>query len=180
MATFYVTHHLQPDNPHLFVIDVQQVVKPKGEFNTSFWQNSRGESYWEIAIYTSGMDSDGYVLGPYWIDVYDTEQSINDLVNNKVEEICGEIDWSRSHLIEDSLLEQADLYAPIVSWQYPSAGQINVPIDSRIVIRLRELLPAKGIDISTLTFKVGGFFVSPDITGNPYDYTISYRPHFSK
>lgn len=180
MATFYVTHHLQPDNPHLFVVDVQQIVKMKGETNTSYWQNVRGEPYWEVIIYTSGLDSSGEGLGPYWIDVLGSEQSVNEVINNKVEDICRDIDWSKSHFIDEDLQEKADRYSPVIHWQYPSPGQVDVPIDSRIIVRLRDVLPAKGIDISTLSFKVGGFTINPDVSGNPYDYVVSYRPQFSK
>lgn len=180
MATVFVTEHLYPDNPQIFVIDVQPIVKMRGEANTAFHRNKRGEKYWEIVIHTSGLDSEGNSLGPFWLDVYSSEQTLNELISNKINEICNLIDWSKSTLSEEDFQQQADEYPPVVYWQYPSSGQVDVPIDSIISVRLRDLLPAEGIDISTLVFKVDGFNVNPDISGNKYDYVLTYKPQISK
>jgi hypothetical protein len=59
---------------------------------------------------------------------------------------------------------------------YPSDGHTSVPIDSSIIIRLKDLPPSNGIDISTLVFKVNGYEVNPTVTGNKYDYVIYYKP----
>jgi hypothetical protein len=176
MATLYLTNHLYPDNPQLIIIDVQQVVKFSGEPNTSFWQAKRGEHYWEIVIYTSGVDSSGELLGPYWIDIIETEQTVHELINDKIDEISSKIDWSKAADQEVEFLAQSDRYAPVVHWTYPSDGQVNVPIDSTIIVRLRDILPAKGIDINTLIFKVDGYTLNPSVTGNKYDYVLSYKP----
>jgi len=176
MTTFYLKHHLYPDNPQLFVVDAKQIIKLVGESNTAFWQNRRGEPYWEIVIYTSGVDSSGDSLGPYWIDTIGTEQTIHELINGRVNSICQEIDWSKSAAYEDDFEEQEDRYAPVIDWSYPSNGQIDVPIAATIIIRLKDFLPAKGIDINTLVFKVNGYTVLPTVTGNKYDYTLSYKP----
>ena len=180
MATVFVTPNLYPDNPQIFIVDIQQIVKIRGEANTAFHRNNRGERYWEVVIHTSGLDSDGNLLGPFWLDSYSTEQTLHELVNNKITEICNLIDWSKSSSTLEDLEEQSDNYPPIVYWQYPTPGQVDVPIDSIISIRLRDLLPAKGINISTLVFKVDGFDVVPEISGNKYDTVLVYKPQFSK
>ena len=177
MATVYLTNHLYPDNPQLIVIDVQKIVKLTGEANTSFHRNRSGEQFWEIVIYTSGVDSSGSALGPYWVDVIGTEETLNELISSKISEIGQDIDWSLSSKIDDVFLEQEDRYGPIVYWTYPSDGQVDVPIGSSIVVRLRDLLPAKGIDISTLVFKVNGFELNPEVSGNKYDYVLTYKPN---
>lgn len=180
MATIYIKHHDYPDNPQAFVLDVNQIVKTKGEDNTDFWQDGQGESYWEVIIYTSGLDVNGNSLGPYWADTVGSSTDLDELIRNKISEACQEIDWSRSSGFEDLFTAGEDHSAPVVSWQYPIDGQVNVPIDSRISLRIKDLLPGNGIDISTLVFKVNGLTVIPDIEGNKYDYTISYRPVVSK
>ena len=180
MATFYAKHHLYPDNPQLFIIDVKQIVKLKGESNTKFFRNMRGEEYWEIAIHTSAVDSSGNEIGSYWADVVATEATVHELVSNKVNEMCQDIDWTRSPTQEELFLQQEDKFAPIIYWTYPSSGQVNVPINSTIVIRLRDVPPAKGIDISTLTLKVNGYDVVPTIHGNKYDYEVSYKPNIGE
>jgi len=180
MATVFVTHHLYPDNPAVFVVDIQKVVTKRGERNTAFSANNRGEQFWKAVIYTSGLDSSEVALGPYWVDLIGTEQTFNDLINDKIEEICGLVDWSKSLAIDEDLQQQIDTYPPVVYWQYPTAGQVDVPIDSVISMRLRDLPPAKGIDISTLIFKVDGFTLNPTVTGNKYDYVLNYKPPFVK
>jgi len=176
MATSYVAHHLYPDNPQLFIIDAKQIVKLAGEPSTSFWQHRRGELFWEVVIYTSGLDSFGNSLGPYWVDVKGSEQTVNELINEKIRVICSEIDWTKSVAVEEGFEAQADRYAPVIYWSYPAGGQVDVPIDCTVIIRLRDLLPAKGIDISTLVLKIGGYIVNPVVTGNKYDYVLSYKP----
>ena len=123
MAITYITHHLYPDNPHLFIIDFKQIVKLRGEPNTSFSRSRRGEHFWEAVIYTSGLDSDGERLGPYWVDVVGSEETLNELLNEKIKEICEEIDWSKHPLDTDYIIPLGvDRYAPKISSQYPSKG----------------------------------------------------------
>lgn len=176
MAVVYATHHLYPDNPQLFIIDVRQVIKLRGEANTVFWQHARAETFWEIQITTSALDSSGEELGGFWSDIIGTEQTVHDLVTNKIAEISAQIDWSKSIAFEEDFIAQVDRYAPIIYWQYPISDQEDIPIDTTIVIRIKDPLPSYGIDISTLVFKVDGFEVNPTIYGNKYDYTISYKP----
>lgn len=176
MATVYVTHNLYPDNPHLFIVDLKQIVKLKGEPNTDFSRNRRGEHFWELIIYTSGLDVAGDRLGPYWLDVIGSETTVDEFINDKINEICTEIDWTRHPAIDDALEAKVDRFPPMLYWQYPESGATNVPIDSRIIFMLKDELPAKGIDFSTITLTVDGFPVTPDITGNPFNCTVSYRP----
>jgi len=180
MATVYLTHNLYPGNPQVVVVDFQKIVKIKGEPNTEFYRSRRGELYWHVVLYTSGVDSNGDSLGPFWYHTIGSETTLNDFINNKVNEIAGLIDWTRSSKVEDTFSAQDDRYAPYIYWSYPSDGQIGIPIDSTVSIRLREYLPATGIDISTLVFKIDGFTVNPDITGNKYDYVLSYKPAIGK
>lgn len=180
MASIWVTHNLYPDNPHVFIVDFRKVVKIMGEPRTGFYKNRRGEEFWEIVIYTSGLGSEGESLGPYWLDVYDSEQTLDELINNKIKDIIDNyIDWSKSSIIDEDLEAQIDRYPPIIYWSYPTAGAVNVPINSTVSVRIKDLPPAKGIDISTLVFKVDGFEVTPEISGNKYDYSLNYRPKVS-
>ncbi|HEC66280.1 hypothetical protein LCGC14_2172800 [marine sediment metagenome] len=176
MATFYITPNLYPDNPHMFVVDVTQIVKIKGEPNTDFYRDYSGDHFWEVVIYTSGLDSDRSTLGPYWVDVIGSESDLTEVINGKLDEICSAIDWTKSPAFEDDLTEGTDTFPPYVYYQYPSPGQTNVPISSKIILRLREFLPAKGIDSSTVTMTIDGLSVIPDIYGNPYDTVFSYKP----
>lgn len=177
MSTFFVTHHLYPENPQFFLVDVKQVVKFTGEPRTSFWQPRRGEHFWEIAIYTSGIDSNRNSLGPYWLDVTTTEESIDELINNKIKDICNLIDWTKSARSEEDIFtEQQDTTPPIVYSCYPENSQVDVPIDSRIIIRLRDLLPAQGIDLSSIKMYINDMEIVPEVSGHRYDCVVSYKP----
>jgi hypothetical protein len=178
LTTFFVNHHLYPDNPHFFVVDVKKVIKLKGEPGTAFSQHRRGEQFWEIVIYTSGLDSSEALLGPYWLDVIGSEEDVDELINNKIKDICDLIDWSVpvNYNITDTLTAAEDRYGPVVYSTYPANGQTGVPIDSKIIIRLRDLLPATGVDISSIILTVDGFTVTPETSGNIYDCVVSYKP----
>lgn len=172
MANFYITHSAYPDNPQFFTINISQIVKSDGEENTDFFRDHRGECYWEISIYTTGTGVDGNPLDTVWIDEFSSESDIDEAVANKLQTICSLIDWSSS----GEFSELQDVYPPFVSEQYPADGEQDVPIGSSIRVVVKENLPGLGIDISTLTFKVNGMQVVPTITGNPYEYTLSYKP----
>lgn len=176
MATSYVTNHLYPDNPHLFIVDLKQIVKLKGEPNTAFPRNRRGEKFWELVIHTSGLDSSGERLGPYWLDVTGTKESVDEFLSDKIEEICSEIDWTNNPAFEEDSEAQIDRYPPKVYWQYPEASETSVPIGSKIILELKDEVPAKGIDFSTITLTVDGFSITPEVTGNPFSCTVSYQP----
>ncbi len=176
MATSYLTNHLYPDNPHLLIVDLKQVVKRRGEPNTDFNQDNSGEHFWEVTIYTSGLDSEGDRVGPFWVDVVGSETTVDELISEQIKAISNLIDWTKSPVAVGDLTAGTDTFSPFVYFQFPERDQVNVPIDTRIILRLREHLPAKGIDSSTVVMKVDGFTITPDIHGNPYDTIVSFRP----
>lgn len=180
MATIYVTHHEYPDNPQSFVIDVTQIVKMTGESNNSIYYEGQGEEYWDVVIYTSGLDSNGDNIGPFWITDVGSSTELNDLIRSKIGDICQQIDWTKTSLSSETFDAGSDRNSPYITWTYPTDGQTDVPIDSRISVRIKDNLPSNGIDISTLTFKVNGMAVTPEVEGHKYDYTVSYRPIVSK
>jgi hypothetical protein len=54
----------------------------------------------------------------------------------------------------------------------------DVPITSNSVVRLKESLPAAGIDLSTLKITLNDFDVTSEseLRGNIFDLTAIYRP----
>jgi hypothetical protein len=172
MATFYVTNSLYPGNPQLFTITLKQIVKSIGEPATDYHYNNRGEHYWEVQVSTSGLTAAGSPVDYKWIDVKATEESVHELISNAITEMCTEIDWSQQGEFE----LQQDRNAPRITSQYPAPGQTNVPIDSSITLVVEELLPGKGIDISTMSFKVKDVPITPTVTGDPFKYTLTYKP----
>lgn len=172
MATFYVTHHKFPDNPQLFTVNVSRIVKVEGEPNTDFSKSHLGEEFWEVYVATSGLDVEGKEIPPKWVDVKTTEVSIDELISNAVKYLCSLIDWTSGGTISSG----QDRFVPFIESKYPEDNQTNVPIQSTIRLSVLELLPGSGIDKNTISLKVKGVPVEPTITGNPYNYTISYSP----
>ena len=173
MANFYVTHHKFPSNPQLFTVTLHKVVPLVPEDNPNVDPPYRqGESFWKLFIYTTGKDNLGDDVPPIVADVFGDEDTVNEFVDNTVAELCSYIDWSQ----QGEFSPETDRYAPVVVEQYPLPNQTGVSIASPVVIRVKELLPGVGIDESTVSMKVDGFDVTPNVTGNKYDYTFSFSP----
>jgi len=173
MANFYVTHNKFPRNPQLFTINLRKVAGIPAEVNPNFTPTfGIAEEFWKLFIYTTGLNSSGNNIQPIVLDVIGSYETVNDLVNGKLANLCSLIDWSQQGQYDP----ESDLAAPLVVDQYPARGQTGVPITSAIVIRIQDPLPANGIDISTLSFNVDGFDINPNVYGNKFDYTITFSP----
>lgn len=173
MANFYVSHHKFPGNPQFFTASIHKVMGFKPEANPNFIPKyAIAEPYWKVFIYTTGLDSQGAAVGPIITDVVGIEDTVNELMETKLAELCGLIDWSQ----QGQFSPEVDSAAPVVVEQFPGANQVNVPINSPVVIRVQDLLPAVGIDASTVTMSIDGLSVTPSVTGNKYDSTFSFSP----
>jgi len=172
MANFYVTHHRFPDNPQLFTVNIELVLKRTGEPGTIFPYGKRGEQFWEIYVATSGVDINGDEISPFWADVVTTEDSIDDLVAEQVKSICSLIDWTRG----GDFSYGPDNRGPYLESQYPASNQTDIPITGTIRLTVKEPLPGSGLDISTMYMKVNGVPITPTVHGHPYKYQISFSP----
>jgi len=173
MANTWITHHKYPSNPQLFVTALYKVATLGGEDNPNFKPSyPSAEKYWKLFVYTSGKDAEGKALPPVVAGVRDGETDIDEFVNAAIAELCDRIDWSQ----QGEFLPEVDSAAPVVVEQYPLPGQTNVPINSPVVLRVQDLLPGNGIDVSSVSFKIDGLSVTPTAVGNKYDYTFSFSP----
>jgi len=173
MANHYVTNSRYPSNPQLFTINLHKVAGFPAEDNPNF-QPSFGiaERYWKLFIYTSGLDSEGVSVGPIVADITGTAENVNEFVENAVADLCARIDWSQQGEIPPDI----DRNAPLITEQYPTVGQTNVNISSPVVIRVHDPLPGVGINPATVSLKIDGHVVNPDVVGNKFDYTFSFSP----
>jgi hypothetical protein len=169
MAVYYVQHHLYPDNPQVFLSDITQITTV----------SSQGDAEWHIAIYTSGIDSNGDSLGPYYINSFSGIADVDTLISNKIEEICLDIDWSVSWY-GGEYEEGIDNLPPKILWQYPEPSQTSVPINSSVSARIVDLLPSTGIDLSSISMAINGITITPLVYGNKYDAVISFRPRVAE
>jgi hypothetical protein len=173
MANFYVTHHKFPGNPQFFTINLHKVASLGGEDNPNFTPTyPSAEEYWKLFIYTTGLDSSGEVVGPVVAGLLGGKETVNVFVEEKIALLCSQIDWSQ----QGEFTPQSDISSPIIVEQFPQPNQLNVPINSPVVIRVQEPLPGNGIDKTTVAMKINGISVNPSVTGNKYDFTFSFSP----
>ena len=67
-----------------------------------------------------------------------------------------------------------DTQPPFTSAKSPFSGATNAPIDTNIVLHVKDL--GSGVNQSTIVMTVEGVTVTPTITGTPADYTVIYDP----
>jgi hypothetical protein len=70
--------------------------------------------------------------------------------------------------------ELGDIAAPVVTGQSPGPDEQNVLVDSNVVLHVQDF--GDGVDIASIQVKVNGVTVTPQITGAPSDYTVTYDP----
>ncbi len=174
MANFWITNNRYPSNPQLFAVSLHKVAGVGvDENNPNFKPKFKlAERTWKIFIYTSGLDTDGDPVQPVVGGVFGSADDVNEFIELKVAELCARIDWSQ----QGTYSPESDTDAPYVSEQYPGQGQTDVSISSPIVIRVKDPMPGTGIDPSTVVMVVDGFAVTPDVSGNKYDMTFTFRP----
>ena len=68
----------------------------------------------------------------------------------------------------------SDTTAPYTDGHVPADGAANIARDASIVMHVKD--DGVGVDINSIVMKVNGVTVSPDITGTPADYTVTYDP----
>jgi hypothetical protein len=173
MANYYVTNSLYPSNPQVFTVKLHKIASIQGEDNPNFIPTfGQAERYWKLFIYTSGLDTEGGSVGPVIADLTGSTETVNGFVESTLADLCALIDWSQQGQVDPDI----DRNAPLVLEQYPTKGQTDVNISSPAVIRVIDTLPGVGVDPSTVSMKIDGFDVVPEVSGNKFDYTFSFSP----
>jgi len=67
-----------------------------------------------------------------------------------------------------------DTMPPYTLDHYPARGAENVPLDTKIEVRVKDDLT--GVDHSSITMQVNGEAVNPAMTGDKQSYQLSYQP----
>ena len=68
----------------------------------------------------------------------------------------------------------ADTSAPYTDGHLPASSATNIALGSNIVVHVKD--DETGVDVNTIVMIVNGVTVTPDITGNSGDYTLTYDP----
>jgi hypothetical protein len=86
-------------------------------------------------------------------------------------------DYERVHsavLMLEQGASAPDTTPPYTTGHDPAPGATDVPPDANIVIHVRDA--GTGVNQSTIVMTVEGSEVTPAITGDIYDYTLTYNP----
>jgi hypothetical protein len=136
-----------------------------------------GEEVWVLTLSTTEKDSNGDLIEPEFVNIISKDTVLQEL-ELALGRLGEKIDWG---------VPLPDIRPPRIFSITPSLDQItNVDIDTDIEVRLKEDLPAAGIDLSTVLMRVNNFAVisggvsipgfDTRITGNIFDLTLRYNP----
>ena len=128
-----------------------------------------GDGSWILILATTEPDINGDPIDPEFINVVSTG-TVHLELEAAIGRIGSQVDWGAI---------QPDTQPPKLVEITPALNQTSgVPVTSNIVFRLKESLPAAGIDLSTLKVTLNDFDVTNDVElrGNIFDLTAIYRP----
>ena len=144
-----------------------KVIKCNLTFQQQVLKGSEGEHIWVVEVNTVEPDISGDPITSEYIHLR-TLDDLDDEIEKVANIISAQIDWSPR--IEDTKAPYVTSYSPTET--------SNVDIDSSVILNIKESLPSAGIDVNSIAITVNGFDVTPeaDITGDPYEYKISWKP----
>ena len=147
-------------------LNTQKVVKCGITFEQVTPKDYEGEPIWVIELATDESHKNGGNIPPEFINLTNLD-NLDEEIEKAVEIISERIDWT---------LLEIDVRSPFVESCYPSDYEID--IESNIEIIIKDLLPAAGIDISSIVMTINGFDVTSEseISGDPYEYTLKWKP----
>lgn len=157
MANFLIRNSLNP----------YKVIKCNLTFQQQVLKGSEGEHIWVVEVNTIEPDINGDPITSEYVHLR-TLDDLDDEIENVANRISAQIDWSPR--IEDTKAPYVTSYSPTET--------SDVDIDSSVILTIKESLPSAGIDIGSIVMTVDDFDVTPevDITGDPYEYKIEWKP----
>lgn len=76
--------------------------------------------------------------------------------------------------VEYSFKILPDRIKPEIIWRAPGLPNSHIPLESVFIVDLSDSLT--GVDINSIVFKFNEEIKTPEISGNPKTYTLTYRP----
>lgn len=158
MAEYIIRNSLNPD----------KVVKCSITFRKLTNKDARAEPIWLVHIVTDEPHKEGGDITPVFIHLA-TSDNLDLEINRATEKIAAQIDWG---------VLKKDLRPPLVSIIEPANDLENVDVESNVIFDIEDLLPATGIDMSSIKVSVNGTDVTEtlDISGDPYKYRVVWKP----
>lgn len=158
MAEYIIRNSLNPNKVVKCTITFRQVVDKRDD----------GEQIWVVEVSTIEPHKNGGNITSEYIN-YTSGVNLDSAIKEVTENIAAQIDWSPSIV---------DLRPPFVVSTIPE-NQQQMPIDDNLVIDIKDILPAAGIDENSIQVSVNGFDVTDEISieGDPFNYKISWKPY---
>lgn len=140
-------------------MDVLQNVDPK---------HNDGEVFFILFFNTTAISKTGAPVTPVILENV-TKTNLHSEVKKALAEIGEQIDWG-------ALAE--DVAAPTVTESFPKDGMMEVPLYSNVNVSLKDPSPMSGLDFSTLSLKVNGIDVTPQLSiqGDARSARLSWVP----
>jgi len=159
MAEYILRNSLNPNKVVGCVITFRQLIN-KGD---------EGEPIWVVEITTVEPHKSGGEILPEYIN-YTSLTNLDVAIKEATERIAAQIDW-------EPVIE--DLRPPFVVSNFPEDGQQQVGADSILIVDIKDILPAAGIDADSIQVIVNGMDVSHEVKvdGDPFNYKISWKPN---
>ena len=156
MAEYLLRNTLSPSKVVSCSVSFRQLIN-KGE---------DGESVWLIEIRTVEPHKDGGSIPPEFIH-YSNTMNLDEAIREATEKIASKINW---------LPLTEDVRAPFVFNYEPKSNVVD--IYSKVLVDMKDILPAAGIDPNSIEVIVNGIDVTNDIEliGHPYEYRILWQP----
>jgi hypothetical protein len=159
MAEYLLRNTLNPNKVVKCAITFRQMVDSKSD----------GELIWLIEIGTVEPHKDGGKILPIIIH-HTSTANLDSEIKKATEKIAEQINWG--NVI-------TDLRPPFVTYSYPKIDQTTkIDINTSVVVDIKDILPAAGIDPNSIQVVVNDIDVSNDIflDGDPYQYRIRWSP----
>jgi len=156
MTDYLLRNSLNPGKVVSCTITFRQLIN-KGE---------EGEPVWLVEIGTIEPHKDGGEIPPEYIH-YTSALNLDAAVREATENIAEQVDWS-------PLSE--DLRPPFVAYSSPTSDIVDIYSD--VVVDIKEVLPAAGIDLDSIEVTINDMDVSDElvISGDPYQYRVIWEP----
>jgi len=161
MTEFYVNNSLNLTKSVKFNITLRYFVI----------DGAKGDHKWVLEIGTTHLDINNKPIQAKKIHNISAE-NLDQIIEEALSDMCSQIDWSPYVL---------DVDAPYVEELFPLDGT-TVPISASIYVKLRDNLPAAGIDLSGMRVILNNSIQEFDITsevsikGDPYQYELKWSP----
>lgn len=149
-------------------LNPNKVIKCTITFRQVANKQNNGDAVWLIEIGTIEPDKDGKAIKPIFIHTTPS-MNIDAAIKKATEEIAKQVNWG-------TLL--VDLRPPFVTHFSPGAKEKIVSINSNVVIDIKDILPAAGINPDSIEVIVNDIDVSEEISidGDPYEYRVRWGP----